>query len=227
MSSWDTTRNTAAPLSALCLTRAEHYDVVLEGSTSDHAAVAVAATAADMAGTPSQAIAASEILPHLGFLVLDQAGTIDEADPHRSSFDDDRIMPRSGSGSSINAIRSPQMDVAYSPALGSAPSENRFESMLQELLYTEKSYVKRIETLYRKYAVPLRQMARDRESAIIPLYEAQRLFGNIGELVGANTAFLRDLETYVESREHEHELSGRLSTGNLGDVIYRNVSLIE
>lgn len=41
------------------------------------------------------------------------------------------------------------MEAAYSPVLGSGPSEEKFESMLQELLYTEKSYVKRVETLYR------------------------------------------------------------------------------
>ena len=41
------------------------------------------------------------------------------------------------------------MEAAYSPVLGSGPSEEKFEAMLQELLYTEKSYVKRVETLYR------------------------------------------------------------------------------
>lgn len=59
----------------------------------------------------------------------------------------------------------------------------------------------------------------------MPLYEAQRLFGNIGEIVGANTAFLRDLESYAESRERERRGSGRISTGNLGEIVYRNVSV--
>ncbi|PWN86609.1 hypothetical protein FA10DRAFT_270161 [Acaromyces ingoldii] len=201
----------AVPAYAGGLSRAEHYDVVLEGPTD-------ADNGAGGAGD------ASAILPHLGFLVLDQTGTIDEADPHRSSFDSYSDVPRSGSGSSINAIRSIEMEAAYSPVLGSGPSEEKFEAMLQELLYTEKSYVKRVEALYRKYAVPLRQLAKDKDTAIMPLYEAQRLFGNIGEIVGANTAFLRDLESYAESRERERRGSGRISTGNLGEIVYRNMA---
>lgn len=98
----------------------------------------------------------------------------------------------------------------------------KFESMLQELVRTEKSYVQRIEVMYQRYAVPLRQMARDRDTSIIPLYESQRLFGNIGEILGANMAFLRDLEEYMAARTRGTEEVG---STRLGDIIYRNVSL--
>lgn len=98
---------------------------------------------------------------------------------------------------------------------------DKFEAMLHELLQTEKSYVHRIEVLYQRYAVPLRQMARDRDTAIIPLYEAQRLFGNIGEIVGANMAFLRELEGYISDRVKGK--TGR-ANGELGEIIYRNIA---
>lgn len=60
-------------------------------------------------------------------------------------------------------------------------------------------------------------MGRDRDTAIIPLYEAQRLFGNIGEIVAANQAFLADLEELMA--EGVHVLAARL-----GEVVLRHVS---
>jgi hypothetical protein len=63
-------------------------------------------------------------------------------------------------------------------------------------------------------------LARDRDTAIIPLYEAQRLFGNVGEVLGANSAFLKDLETYLEARKRG------VTNVSLGDLIYRHVSSI-
>jgi hypothetical protein len=65
-----------------------------------------------------------------------------------------------------------------------------------------------------RYARPLRALALDVDTAVLPRYEAQRLFGNIGEIVGANMAFLRELELCVQSAERE----------NLGDVLHRHVS---
>lgn len=167
------------------ISRAEHYDVVIESE------------------------AAADILPHLGPLVQDQSGSTDDV---AASISLDFGMPRSGSASSINAI-SNQTD----ENIGENVSSNRFESLLEELVHTERSYVKRIDTLYQRYAVPLRQLAKDRDTAIIPVYEAQRLFGNLGEVLGANMAFLKDLERFLEIRS-------RSSTSDLGDIVYRNVS---
>lgn len=66
--------------------------------------------------------------------------------------------------------------------------------------------------------MPLRQLARDKDTAIIPLYEAQRLFGNIGEVLGANSAFVKDLESFMKDRKNEKETAG------LGDLVYRHIS---
>jgi hypothetical protein len=66
--------------------------------------------------------------------------------------------------------------------------------------------------------LPLRTLAKDRDTAIIPLYEAQRLFGNIGEILRANTIFLEALEGFLDMRNRRQE------SENLGDVVYNNVS---
>ena len=75
-------------------------------------------------------------------------------------------MPRSGSGSSISAIkvslvqRVPSRagheqfhfqshDVKAAGGRTAAESADRFESLLQELIVTERSYVRRVETLYK------------------------------------------------------------------------------
>lgn len=168
------------------LSRAEHYDVVIEGEHGE------------------------AILTHLGGIVLDQSGGIEGGDTATK-------LTRTASGSIITAVPSSRRPEGER----SAASSTKFESMLHELVQTEKSYVRRIEVLYQRYAVPLRQMARDRDTAIIPLYESQRLFGNIGEIVGANMAFLRELETYLSDR-----VKGKTKEGGseLGDIIYRNIA---
>lgn len=97
-------------------------------------------------------------------------------------------------------------------------SAEKFESMLLELLTTERSYVQRMEVLVQRYTAPLRQMARDRDTTIIPLYEAHRLFGNVGEILGANTAFLHDLERFMANQTAGADLN------QLGELVYRNVS---
>lgn len=92
--------------------------------------------------------------------------------------------------------------------------------MLMELVETERSYVRRLDVLYNRYAQPLRQLARHRDSAIIPLYEAQRLFGNVGELLGANTAFLREMDLLLQQG------GGRLDAlkANIGSLAHNHVS---
>lgn len=71
----------------------------------------------------------------------------------------------------------------------------------------------------KRYAVPLRQLARDRDTAIIPLYEAQRLFGNVGEVLGANQAFLKELEALLKQGVDECKR-------RIGDVVYKHVSVL-
>lgn len=50
--------------------------------------------------------------------------------------------------------------------------------------------------LVKSYAEPLRNFARKKESALLPAYEANTLFGNIDTIVQVNEAFLADLEKH-------------------------------
>uniref|UniRef100_V5ESS8 DH domain-containing protein n=1 Tax=Kalmanozyma brasiliensis (strain GHG001) TaxID=1365824 RepID=V5ESS8_KALBG len=128
-------------------------------------------------------------------------------------------MPKSSSGSSITAVSSSSVASPgpSSPTKSSKVDPSKLFGRVQELIDTERSYVKRIDVLHQKYAVPLRDLAKDRTAAIIPLYEAQRLFGNIGEIAGANRAFLNDLERLV-LQGHDALRAG------LGEVIYNHMS---
>ncbi|SNX86759.1 uncharacterized protein MEPE_05468 [Melanopsichium pennsylvanicum] len=135
------------------------------------------------------------------------------------SSDDTQAVPRSSSASSITAVTSSPVTSPVPPA-GTKPSKidaSRLFGRVQELIQTERSYVKRIDVLHQKYAVPLRALAKDRDTAIIPLYEAQRLFGNIGEIAGANRAFLNNLE-HLASQGQDALRAG------LGEVLYNHMS---
>ncbi|TIC28492.1 hypothetical protein E3Q10_03156 [Wallemia mellicola] len=74
------------------------------------------------------------------------------------------------------------------------PNQQSFSQQLNELVSTEKSYVKRITALKLNYSDPLRQFAKHKDTQIINLFDAKTLFGNIDQLVTANTAFLNELE---------------------------------
>ncbi len=71
---------------------------------------------------------------------------------------------------------------------------NSLNEVVKELVSTERSYVKRLRILKTDYADPLRSFARNKDTAIIPPYEAKTLFGNIDHLLPVNEAFLTDLE---------------------------------
>lgn len=156
------------------------------------------------------------ILPWLGNIVTDHTGaTLDASD-----LDILPGMPTSSSSGSINAIaQSHSQAKMNSSRLPGAGNPSRFDSQIRELVETERSYVRRLDALYNRYAQPLRQYARHRQQAIIPLYEAQRLFGNVGELLGANMAFLQELEALSQSDEDATQLKQRI-----GDVTHRHVS---
>ncbi|CCF47991.1 hypothetical protein NDA11_002901 [Ustilago hordei] len=141
------------------------------------------------------------------------------------SSDDAQAVPSSSSGSSITAVSS-SLAASSSPSTAhklptaSKASEidpARLFGRVQELIDTERSYVRRIDVLHQKYAIPLRTLAKDRDTAIIPLYEAQRLFGNIGEIAGANRAFLNDLERLASQGQD-------VLRAGLGDVLYNHMS---
>jgi protein ECT2 len=87
--------------------------------------------------------------------------------------------------------------------------------VISELLSTERSYVKRLKTLKYDYADPLRKFSRNRETAILPPYEAKTLFGNIDNLLPVNEAFLTDLERLVSP-------DGVKMVGGIGDVALKH-----
>ncbi|KAF7352650.1 DH domain-containing protein [Mycena venus] len=88
-------------------------------------------------------------------------------------------------------------------------------STIQELVDTERTYVKRLRSLKNDYADPLRNFARSKNTAIIPAYEAKTLFGNVDNLLPVNEAFLTDLEKMLAP-------NGAKVVGGVGDVALRH-----
>ncbi|KAF8812237.1 hypothetical protein BYT27DRAFT_7182669 [Phlegmacium glaucopus] len=88
-------------------------------------------------------------------------------------------------------------------------------SVINELITSEKSYVKRLQMLKYHYADPLRRFARSKDTVIIPAYEAKTLFGNIDNLLPVNEAFLTDLERMAAP-------NGYKVVGGVGDVALRH-----
>jgi hypothetical protein len=100
------------------------------------------------------------------------------------------------------------------------------EYALAELVTTERSYVNRLEALYnvsilleltQRYALPLQQLAKDKDTQIIPAAEAECIFGNIGEILAANKVLLCELEM-------EYEQGSAQLASVVGSVLSRNVS---
>ena len=87
--------------------------------------------------------------------------------------------------------------------------------VINELVSTERSYVRRLRILKHDYADPLRKFSRNKDTAILPPYEAKILFGNVDNLLPVNEAFLADLEKMMGSNE-ARSLSG------IGDVALRH-----
>ena len=65
------------------------------------------------------------------------------------------------------------------------------------------------------YADPLRKFSRNKDTAILPPYEAKTLFGNIDQLLPVNEAFLADLERMLKP-------DGPRTVGGVGDVALRH-----
>ena len=91
-----------------------------------------------------------------------------------------------------------------------------FNDVLNELVHTERSYVERLRILKHSYADPLKSFSRLKESAILPAYEANTIFGNIDNLLQANEGFLADLEAMVLP-------DGYKTVGGIGDVALKHV----
>lgn len=91
-----------------------------------------------------------------------------------------------------------------------------FMHAFNELLATEKSYVTRIEALLNDYAIPLQNLAKRKDTEIIPPFEAQHIFGNISELVATNKMMLCELEA-LSDQNYGYVMA------NIGDVMYQNL----
>ncbi|KAF8663361.1 hypothetical protein AX16_000937 [Volvariella volvacea WC 439] len=89
------------------------------------------------------------------------------------------------------------------------------QSVINELVSSEQSYVRRLKLLKSEYADPLRNFARSKDTAIIPAYEAKTLFGNIDNLIPVNEAFLTDLEKMSAP-------NGPRAIGGVGDVTLKH-----
>lgn len=97
----------------------------------------------------------------------------------------------------------------------STTDESALSDVINELVSTERSYVKRLQILKHDYADPLRQFSRNKSTAILPAYEAKTLFGNVDNLLPVNEAFLVDLEKMLEP-------DGPKTVGGVGEVALRH-----
>jgi len=94
------------------------------------------------------------------------------------------------------------------------------EHALSELVTTERSYVARLNALYNRYAVPLKQLARDKDTQIIPAAETDIIFGNAGEILAANKVLLCELE--VEYDQGPAQLASLV-----GDILCRHMHMFQ
>jgi len=76
-------------------------------------------------------------------------------------------------------------------------------AVINELVTSERSYIRRLQVLKTDYADPLRRFARNKDTAIIPVYQANTLFGNIDNILPVNEAFLTDLEKMIASNDSQ------------------------
>lgn len=84
----------------------------------------------------------------------------------------------------------------------------------------ESSHVCFFHFAEKLYANPLRDFARNRDTEIVPLFDAKLMFGNIEAILPANEAFLHDL------KESLHPVNGYRAPEHWANVTLRHVSEI-
>ncbi|MBW0503906.1 hypothetical protein O181_043621 [Austropuccinia psidii MF-1] len=67
-------------------------------------------------------------------------------------------------------------------------------ALFNELVATERTYLKRINALNQSYAIPLKQFSKSPQTKIIDKYEAISMFGKIDAIVAANSSLLNILD---------------------------------
>ncbi|KAG8937079.1 hypothetical protein FRC02_006279 [Tulasnella sp. 418] len=98
----------------------------------------------------------------------------------------------------------------------SAASTTALNDIINELVSSERSYVNKLRIMKRDYADPLRNFSKQKESTLLPGYEANTLFGNIDAILPANEAFLTDLERMLAP-------NGSKTVGGVGDVALKHL----
>ncbi|GAA5916028.1 hypothetical protein JCM8208_007492 [Rhodotorula glutinis] len=130
-------------------------------------------------------------------------------------------------GTTIRPTRSDTADRRPSrPATPAKPGKidyDRVRQSLHELWSTEESYLRKISSLQRDYAAPLREFAKSRSTAIVPLFEANHLFVNIDELVPLAASFEADLRDVVGRSQRD---KASLPTG-FGEVILHHIKRMQ
>ncbi|KZT60783.1 hypothetical protein CALCODRAFT_84865 [Calocera cornea HHB12733] len=125
------------------------------------------------------------------------------------------IVSRSSSAPAASSMNLAAMAQERPARRRSLTDGTALQDTLKELVTTERSYVNRLRILKKDYADQLRSFAKRNDTAIIPMYEANTLFGNIDVIVPANESFLRDLETMVFQ-------NGYIAAERIGDIALKH-----
>ncbi|KZP00238.1 hypothetical protein CALVIDRAFT_533882 [Calocera viscosa TUFC12733] len=125
------------------------------------------------------------------------------------------IVSRSSSAPAASSMNLAVMAQERPARRRSLTDGTALQDTMKELITTERSYVNRLRILKKDYADQLRSFAKRNDTAIIPMYEANTLFGNIDAIVPANESFLRDLETMVFQ-------NGYIGAERIGDIALKH-----
>ncbi|BGP22351.1 hypothetical protein JCM10295v2_001230 [Rhodotorula toruloides] len=100
---------------------------------------------------------------------------------------------------------------------------DKVRQSLQELWVTEESYLRKVSSLLKDYAIPLRTFSKRRDTAVIPQFEATHLFINLEQLVPIAEAFEADLRQLVSQMQKDK--SGL--PADFGEVILQHVEQMQ
>ncbi|GBG34879.1 Rho guanine nucleotide exchange factor, putative [Hondaea fermentalgiana] len=99
-------------------------------------------------------------------------------------------------------------------------NEAKRTRVAREILETERSYVKALESLHRYYIVPLCEPQAEGMEPILDAVQRTSVFGNVEEIMGLAHSFLRTLEAKIESWGPEQTLGDTFKTHAMFFKIY-------
>ncbi|BGP05508.1 hypothetical protein JCM10049v2_001314 [Rhodotorula toruloides] len=100
---------------------------------------------------------------------------------------------------------------------------DKVRQSLHELWVTEESYLRKVSSLLKDYAIPLRTFSKRRDTAVIPPFEATHLFINLEQLVPIAEAFEADLRQLVSQMQKDKSSL----PSDYGEVILQHVERME